>query len=50
MFYLPHRLVFRESAETTKLRIAYDASSKRTKNCVPLNDCIETGPPLQNSM
>ena len=50
MFYLPHRLVILESTETTKLRIVYDASSKLTKNSASLNDCLETGPPLQNSI
>ena len=32
VFYLPHRSVIRESAETTKLKIVYDASSKPTEN------------------
>ena len=50
VFYLPHRSVIRESAETTKLRIVYDASSKPTKTSVFLNDCLEMGPPFQNSM
>ena len=50
VFYLPHRPVIRESVETTILRIVYDAFSKPTKNFVCLNDCLETGLPLQNSM
>ena len=50
VFYLSHRPVIRESAETTKLRIVYDASSKPTKNSASLNDCLETGPPYQNSV
>ena len=28
VFYLPHRLVIRESTETAKIRIAYNASAK----------------------
>ena len=48
MFYLPHRTVIRESTETTKLRIAYDTFSKQTKNSAFQNDCLETGPSLQN--
>ena len=44
-FYLPHRPVIRESAETTKLRIIYDASAKPNKDSVSLIDCLETGPP-----
>ena len=50
MFYLPHRPVIRELAETTKLRIVHDTSAKPTKNSASLNDCLETGPPLPNSM
>lgn len=50
MFDLPHRPVIREPAEIAKLKIAYDASSKLTENSAPLNDCLETGPPLQNLM
>ena len=50
MLYLPNRTVRRESAETTKPRIVDDASSKPTKNSLSLNDYLEMGPPLQNSM
>ena len=32
MFYLPHHPVIRESAESTKMRIVYDASSKTAPN------------------
>ena len=48
-FYLPHRPVIRESAETSKIRIVYDASAKPNKDSVSLNECLETDPPLQNS-
>ena len=47
IFYLPHRPVIKESAETTKMRIVYDASSSETAQAASLNDCLETGPPLQ---
>ena len=50
MFYFPHRPAKRESTETTKLTIVYDASSKRTKNSTSLDDCLSGGPPLQNLM
>ena len=40
--FLPHRAVIRENAETTKLRIAYDASCK-DKTGVSLNDCLHMG-------
>ena len=49
-FYLSHRPVIRESAETTKIRIVYDVSAKPNKDSVSLNECLETGPPLQNSL
>ena len=49
-FYLPHRPVIRESAETTKIRIVYDASTKPNKDSVSLNECLETSPLLQNSL
>ena len=47
VFYLPHRPVIRESTETTKLRIVYDASSKQTESFTSQNDCLGS---LQNSM
>ena len=47
IFYLPHRPVIKESAETTKIRIVYDAPSSENALSVSLNDCLETDPPLQ---
>ena len=47
-FYIPHRPVIRESAESTKVRIVYDASAKPSEKSPSLNECLETGPPLQN--
>ena len=46
-FYLPHREVVRESAESTKVRIVYDASARADDKSPSLNDCLETGTPLQ---
>ena len=45
-FYLPHKPVINHSAESTKLRIVFDAST-RENDCSPsLNDVTEVGPPL----
>ena len=49
-FYPPHRAVMREEAETTKLRIVYDASSCAHSNAPSLNECLHAGPPLQNKL
>ena len=43
-FYLPHRPVIQEPAETIKIRIVYDASAKPNKDSVSLNECLKTGP------
>ena len=48
-FYLPHKAVIRESAETTKLRIVYDASARQDESSPSLNECLETGPPPAGS-
>ena len=45
--YILHHAVFKENAETTKLIIVYDCSSKESSNVPSLNDCLETGPLLQ---
>ena len=46
---VPHHPVTRESAESTKIRIVYDACSK-TGSQPSLNDCLNTGPSLQNQL
>ena len=45
--YVPHQPVIREQAESTKMRIVYDCSSKPDATTPSLNDCLETGPSLQ---
>lgn len=35
VYYLPHQAVIRKAAETTKLRMVYDASAKEGKNGNP---------------
>ena len=49
-FYIPHKPLVRRLAESTKTRIVYDASAKGSEKSPSLNDCLETGPPLQNLM
>eukprot|EP00794_Sanderia_malayensis_P013531 gene13531-biopygen10799 len=44
--YLAHQAVVREEAETTKVRIVFDASCKSKKTGTSLNDCLHVGPPL----
>ena len=47
MHYIPHHAVLKKCVETTKLIIVYDCSSKESNDILSLNDCLETGPPLQ---
>ena len=49
-FYIPHKEIVRKSAETTKLRIVYDASAKESNSQPSLNDCLHPGPALQNQL
>ena len=49
-FYIPHKPAVKQSAETTKRRIVYDASAKPTKARPSLNECLEVGPALQNTI
>ena len=49
-FYIPHKPVVRESAETTKLRVVYDASTRAHSGAPSLNECLNPGPPLQNRL
>ena len=49
-FYMPHKGVVRETAESTKLRVVYDASARAWNGAPSLNECLNTGPPLQNKL
>ena len=49
-FYIPHKSVIGKSAETTKMTIVYDASSRATPDSPSLNDCLYPGPVLQNKL
>ena len=49
-FYIPHKPVVREDAESTKTRIVYDASAREHPSAPSLNECLNPGPPLQNKL
>jgi hypothetical protein len=48
-YYLPHHAVVKESSETTKLRVVFDASAKTTTG-ISLNDTLMVGPTIQNTI
>ena len=49
-FYIPHKYVIRKSAESTKMRIVYDASARVSPDQPSLNECLYAGPALQNKL
>jgi hypothetical protein len=49
-FYIPHKPVVRPTAESTKVRVVYDASARAYEGAPSLNECLHTGPPLQNKL
>ena len=49
-FYIPHKAVVKKEAESTKVRIVYDASAREDATKSSLNDCLHPGPPLQNQL
>ena len=49
-FYLPHRAVLRDSSSSTRLRVVYDASARAQDQAPSLNECLHTGPPLNNQL
>lgn len=48
-FYLPHHGVIKNSSETTKLRVVFDASAK-TSSGLSLNDILMVGPTIQDEL
>ena len=49
-FYIPHKCMIRKSAESTKMRIVYDASARGSPDLPSLNNCLYMGPALQNKL
>ena len=49
-YYIPHKDVVREAAQSTKLRVVYEASARASPDSPSLNDCLYAGPPLQNKL
>ena len=49
-FYIPHKPVVRDTAESTKVRIVYDASARAYPEVPSLNECLNAGPPLQSKL
>lgn len=48
-FYMSHHAVIKESSNTTKVRVVFDASAK-TSNGVSLNDTLMVGPTIQGKL
>ena len=44
--YIRHHDVWKRDADTTKLKLVYDASAKERKRDRSLNECLHKGPPL----
>lgn len=49
MFYLPHHAVIKETSQTTKVRVVFDASAKTTSG-KSLNDILAQGPAIQSEL
>ena len=48
-FYLPHRCIFKEASQTTKLRVIFDGSAK-TSSGASINDALKVWPVVQDDL
>ena len=48
-FYIPHKLVMQTEADSTKLRIVYDALAHENMQAPSLNDCLYSGLSLKTA-
>ncbi|XP_051171916.1 uncharacterized protein LOC127288483 [Leptopilina boulardi] len=48
-YFMPNHPILKESSETTKLRVVFDASAK-TSTGISLNNCLKVGPTLQQDI
>ena len=48
--YIPQKAIVQETAESTRIWIHYDVSTWANEKAPSLNDCLETGPILQNKL
>lgn len=48
-FYLPHHCVFKSTAESSKIRVVFDASCKSSTG-ISLNDALRAGPVIQQDL
>lgn len=48
-YYMPHHAVIKDTSNTTKVRIVFDASAK-TNNSTSLNDILMVGPTIQDKL
>ncbi len=49
-FYIPPKAVVRDTAESTKLRVVYDASARAHSGAPSLTEFLNPGPPLQSKL